>query len=256
MKRIFNLGTVLFLMGILVSAVYNFFKKDFAITRPRPYPEFILSLNPAMAYISGGLLIAAVAAFAIRRLRILSLASIAGAIFVFATTRHVMLLWRDPINAFKSLWLIGAALLLLTGYRPYEKYFRQVLFANIIVAFVYFQYCGLAHFNYADQVSSMIPAYIPFHSFFTYFTGLALLLASVALLIPGLRKPAALLSAFQIGGWLVLLHLPRAFDAGGDEWIGVAETLSFTGICLLYYCFFDQTEPENHFQQTSTRAVN
>ena len=256
MKRIFNLGTLLFLSGILAGALCNFLRKDFAITRPRPYPEFILALNPAMAYISGGLLVLAVAAFAIRRLRIFSLASIATAIFLFATTRHVMLLWRDPINAFKSLWLIAAALLLLTGYGPYRKYFRKVLFANIIVAFVYFQYCGLAHFNYQELVSSMIPAYIPFHTFFTYFTGLTLLLASIAMLIPGLRKPAALLSAFQIGGWLLLLHLPRAFDSGGDQWIGVAETLSFTGICLLYYCFFDQTEPENRFQQVSERAVD
>ena len=245
MKLTYNLGTLLFLMGILVTAIYNFFKKDFAITRPRPYPEFILALNPAMAYLSGGVLIVAVAAFAIRRFRIFSLVTIASTVFVFATTRHVMLLWRDPINAFKSLWIIAASLLLLTRYRPFENYFRQILFANIIIPFVYFQYCGLAHFANAELVSSMIPAYIPFHTFFTYLTGTTLLLASVALLIPELRKLATLLSAFQIGGWLLLLHLPHAFYSGGDEWIGVGETLSFTGICLLLYYVFSQNKVEN-----------
>jgi uncharacterized membrane protein YphA (DoxX/SURF4 family) len=243
-NKVLRLGTTLYLSGILVGAVYNFFKQDFALTRPRPYPDFVLLLNPGMAYISGGVLFIAIGLYSFKKHRTTSLFILAATFFLFATTRHMMLLWRDPINSFKSLWIIGAALLLITTYPKYQKFYRQALFANIIIPFTYFQYCGLAHFSQAELVTNMIPAYIPFQTFFTYFTGITLILASIALLIPNLRTSAAFLSAFQICGWLLLLHIPNALTIGGDEWIGVGETLSFTGICLiLYYYFKNSSQP-------------
>lgn len=239
MKRVlFQTGQFLFLSGIVVDAVYTFFKGDFAMTSPRPYPEFVLRLNPEMAYISGSMLLLAVVAFAFRSLRMYSLITIAATIFLFATTRHIMLLWRDSINSYKSLWIIAGALLLLSTYPPCQKYFKQILFANIIIPFVYFLDCGLTHFKVTEVVTSMIPEYIPFRTFFAYFTGLTLILAGIGLLIPKLRRLTVALSAIQIFGWLVLLHFYRALNDGGDQWTGVGETLSFTGICILLYYFF------------------
>jgi hypothetical protein len=44
---------------------------------------------------------------------------------------------------------------------------------------------------------------------------------------------AALLSGIMVAGWFVLLHVPRALSMGGDEWIGVGESLAVSGICFM-----------------------
>jgi uncharacterized membrane protein len=117
----------------------------------------------------------------------------------------------------------------------YQKYFKKALWFNLIILFLFFVDCGVAHFQYADFVKTLIPAFIPFPLFFTYFAGVCLVLGGVGLLIPATQKVAALLSAIQIGGWFILLHMPRALTMGGDEWIGVGESLAVSGICFMIY---------------------
>jgi uncharacterized membrane protein YphA (DoxX/SURF4 family) len=95
--------------------------------------------------------------------------------------------------------------------------------------------CGIAHFQYVEFVKGLIPTFIPFPLFFTYFAGVCLILGGVGLLIPFTRIWAALLSGIQIAGWFILLHIPRAFTIGGDEWIGVGESLAVAGICFMIY---------------------
>jgi len=225
----------MYLLGIAELAIYNFAKGDFAMTRPSPLPEILQGINPAMAYISGALLLIAVTAFYLNRYRAASLLVIANLVFWIATTRHILNLWRDHVNAFKTLWLIGGALLILCSMEKYKKYQRKALWFNLIVLFLFFVDCGIAHFQYAKYVQMLIPDFIPFRLFFTYFAGVCLVTGGVGLLIPQTQKLAALLSAFQIAGWFVLLHVPRALTLGGDEWIGVGESLAVSGICFMIY---------------------
>jgi len=105
----------MYLLGIAELAIYSFVKGDFAMTRPRPIPEVLQSINPTMAYVSGSLLLICVLAFYLNRYRAAALLAIANLIFWLATTRHIFNLWRDHINGFKTLWLIGGALLILTS---------------------------------------------------------------------------------------------------------------------------------------------
>jgi uncharacterized membrane protein len=225
----------MYLLGIAELAIYNFFKGDFAMTRPRPLPEMLQGINPAMAYVSGALLLISVLAFYLNRYRAASLITIAHLIFWLATSRHILNLWRDHINAFKTLWLIGGALLILTSLDGYQRHSKKALWFNLIILFLFFVDCGVAHFQYAQFVQTLIPAFIPFPLFFTYFAGVCLVSAGVGLLIPQTQKLAALLSAIQIAGWFILLHVPRALTMSGDEWIGVGESLAVSGISFMIY---------------------
>jgi len=225
----------MYLLGIAELAIYSFAKGDFAMTRPRPLPEMLQGINPAMAYVSGALLLISVLAFYLNRYRAAALLTIANIIFWLATTRHIYNLWRDHINGFKTLWLIGGALLILTSIDTYQKHFKKALWFNLIILFLFFVDCGIAHFQYIDFVQSLIPTFIPFPYFFGYFAGVCLVLGGVGLLITPTQKLAALLSGIQIAGWFILLHVPRALTMGGDEWIGVGESLAVSGICFMIY---------------------
>ena len=142
------------------------------------------------------------------------------------TSRHILNLWRDHINGFKTLWLVGGALLILSSLSDHSKHEKKFIWMNIIILFLFFVDCGVAHFQYADFVKELIPSFIPFPLFFTYFAGVCLIAGGVGLLSPQAQKVAALLSGIQVVGWFILLHIPRAITLGGDEWIGVGESLA------------------------------
>ena len=80
-----------------------------------------------------------------------------------------------------------------------------------------------------------IPAYIPWHLFWIYFTAGALALGGVGLLVPLTRRLAALLTSVMIFLWCPLLHIPRTFaePRSPAEWCGVFESLAFAAIAFL-----------------------
>jgi uncharacterized membrane protein len=225
----------MYLLGVVELALYSFVKGDLAMTRPRPLPEVLQNINPFMAYVSGAVLLISVLLYSLNRYRAGALLIIANVIFWLLTSRHILNLWRDHINGFKSLWLISGALLILASVAGYQKHHKKFLWANIIILFLFFVDCGIAHFQYPDFVKTLIPGFIPFPLFFAYLAGACLIAGGLGLLIPQTQKLAALLSGVQIAGWFLLLHIPRAITLGGDEWIGVGESLAVSGICFMIY---------------------
>jgi uncharacterized membrane protein len=225
----------MYLIGLAELAIYSFVKGDFAMTRPRPLPEALQSINPTMAYVSGALLLVSVFAVYMTRYKAVALLTIANLIFWLATSRHILNLWRDHINGFKTLWLIGGSLLILTSLSGYQKYEKKLIWINLIILCLFFVDCGVAHFQFVGFVKSLIPDFIPFPDFFAYFAGVCLIAGGIGLLIPPIQKLAALLSGIQIAGWFILLHMPRALTISGDEWIGVGESLAVAGICFMLY---------------------
>jgi len=243
MTTLNRVGQHMFLIGVAELAIYSIMKGDMAMTRPRPIPEFLQNINPALTYIACALLVISVVLFYLNRFRAAALLTIANVVFWLVTTRHIMNLWRDHINGFKSLWLIGGALLILVTLDDYRKYQKYAAWFTLIIVSIFFIDCGIAHFQFPEFVQTLIPSFIPFPLFFTYFAGVCLIAGGVGLLIPRIRNLAAILSGIQIAGWFILLHIPRAFTFGGDEWIGVGESLAVAGICFMLYV--SKTEGEN-----------
>lgn len=67
---------------------------------------------------------------------------------------------------------------------------------------------GIQHFMYAAFVASMIPGWIPFHLFWAYFTGIALIAAAVSMVINLKAKLACLLLGVMLWMFILIIHSP------------------------------------------------
>jgi uncharacterized membrane protein YphA (DoxX/SURF4 family) len=95
---------------------------------------------------------------------------------------------------------------------------------------------GISHFVYREYVESVIPAWIPAHRFFAYFTGVAHLAAGVSL-VSGFRdRLAATLLAIMFGSWVLILHIPRVVAARTDvnEWTSLIIAVAMCGGAALF----------------------
>lgn len=112
------------------------------------------------------------------------------------------------------------------------------------IAFVVF---GSLHLQAPTWIAGLIPHWIPFHLFFAWFTGSALIAAGLAIAAGVWTRLSAALLALMLFSWVLIVHAPRIAHAlhNGDEWNSGFVCLTMAGCALLAAALAPRTRTEN-----------
>jgi len=148
----------------------------------------------------------------------------------------------DWENAAKELALASGAFVIagcfleknetpLTGFLGKRVHYGVILFSVTIISF------GVDHFLFAKQAADYVPSWIPYHLFWMYFTGTALIGSGLAIIFKIKRKLVATLLGAMIFAWFVMLHTPRMIASPaayiGSEISSAFLALAYSGIAFV-----------------------
>jgi uncharacterized membrane protein len=237
-------------IGMMGMGIQHFIYSSF---RPVIIPAWPQWLNtPILAYLMGAIIVTVSTLILLgRNTKAISLLLGALLLFCFIFIQVPFLLFIQPnspahlglwTNALKEGALAGGALV-IAGISIEDKRkhivfsiteklipYGKIFFSITLIAF------GIDHFFYTEFVATLVPAWIPDHTFWTYFAGVTLIGSGTAIILKIRRRRIALLACIMLLLWLIVLHIPRAIAQPnlekGNEITSVFQALAFSGIAL------------------------
>lgn len=104
----------------------------------------------------------------------------------------------------------------------------QIIYAIPLLIF------GLFHFINANQMSGIVPSWLPFSVFWVYLTGLGLLAASVSFLMNKKVELAGKLLALMLIIFVLTIHLPGVIGGNEMSMPGLLKDLAMAGAALYF----------------------
>jgi uncharacterized membrane protein len=98
----------------------------------------------------------------------------------------------------------------------------SVLYGAALIPF------GVAHFVFAKETASLVPAWLPLHLAWAYGTGAAFIVAGFAIIVGVHGRLAALLSALQIGLFTLLVWVPIVLQGSQEAFVWSETIISLT----------------------------
>lgn len=265
-EMLIKLGRMFYGIAMVVYGIQQLVYADF---RNVLFPAWQskIPLLPVWAIIFGIVLIAAGVAIIFEKTAKKASLLLGGAFLALFCFVHVPYEILDPYsygwhlgswaNALKELALSGGAFVIAGSFHEQNSNVKKesallklleriVPFGKIFFSFTITSF-GIAHFMYVKYLAEMVPAWIPDHTFWVYFAGVALLGSGVFIILNIRRRVIATLLGIMIFLWVILLHIPHAiadpFADRGIEVSSVFDALAFSGTAFLI-AFGNRTEKE------------
>jgi uncharacterized membrane protein len=145
-----------------------------------------------------------------------SLADIGLRTIVCETFSLMSLAWLLPRKNEMPAWLVGGS--------------RRVLGVALIAL-------GVDHFLILPFIASLIPAWIPWHMFWSAFFGVVLIAAGLSIGVNWMSRWGAAGAGTTLGIWVLTLHIPRVLGLYGipnaphdpNEWSSLFIAIAFWG---------------------------
>lgn len=210
-------GRLLFALSVVASGIYQLVTGRWVNLVPvnpaRLPPLWLLYLFGVLFILIGlGLLVRRTLSAAAVVLGVLLLVLFFGfglpVALAHASTGYV---WVDPLMVLAIFGGVGLFAARGDG-SSLDRVFETVARFAPLALGAFLAFCGLSHFPYAKYVASLIPPWIPFHMFWTYFAAFALIAGGVGLLVPKTARLAATLSGIMVFSWVFLVHIPLAIN--------------------------------------------
>ncbi len=257
MENLIKTSRAFYGAGIIGIGVQQFIYADFRPVILEQWPSWIPWIT-VWAYLAGAALIIAGVIIAISK-NAGSTTLVLGIVFLifflaFQVTHQLFgntysFNWASWTNPLKELAFSGGAFVILASYSQdninTDRSFRtrlsgifipygRIFFSIMMIVF------GYDHFLYTKFVATLVPAWIPWHLFWTYFAGAALMGSGICIMFKFKLKLVGLLLGIMIFIWFVILHIPRAiadpYIDKGNEVTSVFEALAFSGVAFLIAC--------------------
>jgi uncharacterized membrane protein len=229
MRNLSNIGRIFFGISIAIFGFLTIYYGDFPYMLIPPKHLWIPGFR-MLAYISGALLILAGASIVFeKKIRLISLflGSVLLLIFCFSFIPYEFIAspnymhFGDWENAAKELALASGAFVIAGCYSeknepPLISFmgklipFGAIFFSLTIISF------SVDHFLYANEAADYVPSWVPYHLFWIYFTGIALLGSGLVIILKIKRGLAAALLGTMIFTWFVMLHIPRVIASPSE----------------------------------------
>lgn len=206
-------GRLVFATAIAGMAAQNLVYRDF-LAGFQPAPAG-LPLRAPLAVLVGAITLGAAIAIAGGRRAVGGARALLAWLAVLAVAFHVPVLAAHLGSG--GAWAVACEVIALGGIAAMlalpASSAGRIAFAATLPAF------GLFHFLYLDYIVSVIPGWIPGHTFWAIATGIALIAAGASLLGGRHARLAAILTTVMFGSWVILLHVPRMLERRhADEW--------------------------------------